>query len=448
MVAPQPLELRVQVRILAGQPFRKIFMKDITAIVLAAGRGTRMKSDVPKVMHELLGKPLIEHILDSIREAGVKDIIVVAGYGSETLKVSLKGAKVVLQKKLLGSGDAVNTVRPLLKGFRGNILIACGDTPLLKNDTIRNLVGKHKASRASATVLTVRVKDPSGYGRILRDDDGKFTGIVEEEDAPIYEKVIEEINVGTYCFRAEDLFDALSSVRPDNKKGEYYLTDVIRIMNREKKTVESFETDDPGEALGVNTRKDLAHAALILKTRVMEGLMDSGVTVEDPSSTVVYPGAKIGPDSVIRPNTMIESDVTIGRNCSIGPFARIRPGVYIGDNVEVGNFVELVRTSVGDNSKIKHHTYFGDTTIGKNVNVGAGTIVANFDGVNKNRTVIEDGAFIGIGSRMIAPVRIGRGAVLGAGCVVPKNHDVPKGVTVVGVPARQVHKKKISRRAR
>lgn len=419
-------------------------MKDTIAIVLAAGRGTRMKSDIPKVMHEMLGKPLIEHILDSIREAGVKNIIVITGYGSQSLKGSIEGTRVLVQKKLLGSGDAVNTARACLKSFTGNILVVCGDTPLLRSDTIKGLISKHKASRSSATVLTVRVKDPTGYGRILRDPDGRLTGIVEEQDAPLYEQVIEEINVGTYCFRSEDLFPALSGVKPDNKKKEYYLTDVIRIMNREKKAVESLETDDPDEALGVNTRIDLARAISILKKRVLEGLMNSGVTIEDPSSTIVYPGVNIGPDSVVRPNTLIESDVTIGNNCSIGPFTRIRPGVNIGNNVEVGNFVELVRTAVGDNSKIKHHTYLGDTTVGRGVNIGAGTITANFDGVRKNKTIIEDGAFIGIGSRIIAPVRIGRGAVLGAGCVVPKNHDVPKGATVVGVPARPVRKKKIS----
>lgn len=400
-----------------------------------------MKSDTPKVMHEMLGKPLIEHILGSIREAGVKDIVVITGYGSRSLEESIDGTKVLLQKKLLGSGDAVNTARAHLKDFEGDVLVVCGDTPLLKSGTMRNLVSRHKTSGASATVLTVKVKDPTGYGRILRDPEGRLTGIVEEEDAPLYEKVIEEINVGTYCFASRDLFGALAAVKPDNKKREYYLTDVIRIMNKERKSVESLETDDPDEALGVNTRIDLARAISVLKGRVLERLMDSGVTIEDPSSTVIYPGVSIGRDSVIRPNTLIESDVTIGNNCSIGPFTRIRPGVNIGDNVEVGNFVELVRTSVGDNSKIKHHTYLGDTSVGKNVNIGAGTITANFDGVKKNRTVIEDGAFIGIGSRMVAPVRIGRGAVLGAGCVVPKNHDVAKGVTVIGVPARPVRKK-------
>lgn len=423
-------------------------MRDTIAIVLAAGKGTRMKSDTPKVMHEILGRPLIEHTLSSIREAGVKDIIVITGYGSAALKGSLGGAKVLRQKKLLGSGDAVNTARSRLKGFGGNVLVVCGDTPLLKSDTMRNLIGKHKTSDAAATILTVKLKEPTGYGRILRDAEGRIIKIVEEEDAPLYEKVINEINVGTYCFKADDLFRALTGVKPDNNKKEYYLTDVIGILNKEKKVVESFETGDPDEALGINTRKDLAAAIASLKERTLGRLMESGVTIEDPSSTVIYPGVEIGRDSVIRPNTLIESDVAIGRNCSIGPFTRIRPGVKIGDGAEVGNFVELVRTTVGDNSKIKHHTYLGDTSVGKNVNIGAGTIVANFDGVRKNRTVIGDGAFIGIGARLIAPVRIGRLALVGAGSVVCRNRDVPDGATVVGVPARVIRKKKFLGRAR
>jgi len=423
-------------------------MKDTIAIVLAAGRGTRMKSGIPKVMHEILGIPMIEHVLSSIRDAGVKDITVVTGHGSEALKKSLKGTKVLRQKNLLGSGDAVNTARVSLKGFGGNVLVVCGDTPLLKSDTIKNLVRKHETSRATATVLTVTLKDPAGYGRIVRDSDGKVMKIVEEKDAPIYEKVITEINVGTYCFKGTDLFRALAGVKPDNNKKEYYLTDVIGIFNRERKAVESLETDDSDEAIGINTRKDLALATASLKNRTLERVMAFGVTIEDPSSTTIYPGARIGRDSVIRPNTLIESDVTIGRNCSIGPFTRIRPGARIGDGVEVGNFVELVRTAVGDNSKIKHHTYLGDTSVGKNVNIGAGTIVANFDGVRKNRTVVGDSAFIGIGARLIAPLRIGRGALVGAGSVVCKNHDVPDGATVVGVPARVIRKKKVLGRAR
>jgi len=416
-------------------------MKEMKAIVLAAGRGTRMRSDVPKVLHEILGKPIISHILDSIREAGITDIIVVTGYGSGLLDEKLKDVEVAVQKKLLGSGDAVSAAKGLLKGYKGDILVMCGDTPLVRSRTIKDIISKHRGSKASATILTAVFKDPTGYGRILRGAEGNILKIVEEADAPLYEKVIDEINVGTYCFKAADLFERLSEIARNNRKKEYYLTDVIEILSRNRNRIESVKTDDPDEAIGVNTRMDLARAAESLKKRVLCEIMELGVTIEDPSTTIIYPGVEVGADTVIRPNTIIESDVRIGRNCSIGPFTRIRPHVTVGDNSEVGNFVELVRTEVGDDTKIKHHTYLGDTKVGNRVNIGAGTIVANFDGKNKNKTVIEDSAFIGIGARLIAPVKIGKGATVGAGCVVPKGHNVPKGATVVGVPARILRKK-------
>jgi bifunctional UDP-N-acetylglucosamine pyrophosphorylase/glucosamine-1-phosphate N-acetyltransferase len=265
--------------------------------------------------------------------------------------------------------------------------------------------------------------------------------IVEEEETSLYEKAIKEINCGTYCFKAKDLFRSLLEVKANNNKKEYFLTDTIGILNKEKAPIEAFRVKDSDETIGVNTRKDLADAARILKNRILEDLMSCGVTVEDPLSTTIYPEVTIGQDSVIYSHTIIESGVEIGKLCHIGPFARIRPKVRIGDNVEIGNFVELVRTEVGDNTRIKHHTYLGDTTVGKNVNVGAGTITANFDGRKKNRTVIEEGAFVGVGAILIAPVKIGKNAVVGAGSVVPKNHNVPRGATVIGVPARILKRK-------
>ena len=416
-------------------------MKDIIAIVLAAGRGTRMKSETPKVLHKILGKTVIGYVLDAVKGAGVAETVTVAGYGSDELKKVLGGAKVVVQKKLLGSGDAVLTAKAKLGGYSGDLLIICGDTPLVKSDTIKALIDKHKDSKAGLTVLTAEMRNPTGYGRILRDNNGKIAKIVEELEAGLYEEVIKEINVGTYCCKAAVLFGALAEVKPNKKKEEVFLTDAVAIMYKKGKLIESVMTKDPDEAIGINTRKDLARATGIMKAGIMDELMDSGVTIEDPGSTTIYPDVKIGQDTVIHPNTFIETGVKIGRNCHIGPFARLRPGTTIGDNVEVGNFVELNRTTVGSGAKIKHHTYLGDTTVGKNVNVGAGTITANYDGLNKNKTVIEDGAFIGVGAILIAPVRIGSKSTVGAGCVVPKNHDVPKDSVVIGIPARLYRKR-------
>ena len=417
-------------------------MKETIAVVLAAGRGTRMKSDIPKVLHEILGKPIISYVLDSLKDAGVKDIITVTGFGNVKLREFLKYTKTVIQKELLGSGDAVGTAKKDLEGYSGDVLVICGDTPLVTGRTISSLVEKHKSSDASLTILTAVLTDPTGYGRIERDRNRAILKIVEEEKAELYEEVINEVNVGTYCFKAGDLISALVEVRPDNKKREFFLTDTVEILRRKGKGVESVTVDDISEMIGVNSRRDLAEATRIMKARILDRIMDGGVTIEDPASTTVYGRVKIGRDTVIRSNTVIESNVEIGEGCTIGPFTRIRPGVEIGDGVEVGNFVELVRTRIGSGSKVKHHTYLGDTTVGKNVNIGAGTITANYDGKRKNKTVIEDGVFIGIGARLVAPVKICKGAIVGAGCVVLRDHDVPKGATAVGVPARILNKKK------
>lgn len=405
-----------------------------------------MKSEKPKVLHKILGKPIIRYVLDSVKEAGVRDAVLVAGYGNALLKDEIDDAKIVVQKELLGSGDAVNTAKKLLEGFSGDVLVVCGDTPLIRAETIKGLLNKHKLSGASVTILTAKLSDPTGYGRIARGESGAVTGIVEQINASLYEEVIDEINVGTYCFKAEELFEALEAVKPDIKKKEFFLTDTIGILKNKGKLVESYLTEDPDEAIGVNTRMDLAYSTTVLKNRVAQELMALGVTIEDPSSTVIYPGAKIGKDTIIHSNTVIESDVEIGENCHIGPFARIRPKVYIGDNVEVGNFVELNRSTIGSDSKVKHHTYLGDATLGKKVNIGAGTITANYDGKNKNKTIIGDGAFIGVGAILIAPLKIGAMSMVGAGSVVPKNHDVPKGEIVVGVPARIYKKRKAADR--
>ena len=421
-------------------------MAKMIAIILAAGKGTRMKSGTPKVLHKILGKEIIHYVLDSVKDAGLSESIVIAGYGSDMLKNIVKDADIVVQKELLGSGDAVKSAGKALKNYSGDVLVVCGDTPLVRPETIKGLIAKHKSSGASVTILTAKLNDPTGYGRIARDDDGRISGIVEQEKANLYEEVINEINVGTYCFKTGELLEALEAVKPDNIKKEIFLTDTIAIFKSKGRIVESYLTEDADEAIGVNTRKDMALSTTILKNRIAEKLMLEGVTIQDPLSTVIYPGVKIGRDTTIYSNTVIESDVKIGSNCSIGPFARLRPHVEIGDNVEVGNFVELNRSKIGDDTKIKHHTYLGDAVVGRRVNIGAGTITANYDGKVKSRTVIEDGAFIGVGAILIAPVTIGSRATVGAGSVVPKNHDVTKGATVMGVPARIYKRRKVSDR--
>lgn len=415
-------------------------MKKTTAIILAAGRGTRMKSDVPKILHKILGRPIISYIIDAVRGAGVKDIVVVAGYGSEAVRKSVEGVKIAIQKKLAGSGDAVASARPALGGLAGDILVVCGDTPLLRPESLKSLLNRHRSAGASATVLTARFADPGSYGRIVRNTDGTVLRVVEAINAAGAEKDIREINAGAYCFKAAALFKALSRVKSDARKKEYFLTDTVEILSRSGERVEALLSGYPDEAIGINTRLDMARAASGIKSKTLDLLMAEGVTIEDPSTTTVYPGAVVGRDTVIRPNTIIESDVRIGSFCDIGPFARLRPGVRLARGVEIGNFVELVRTTVGEKTKIKHHTYLGDARVGSGVNIGAGTITANYDGKSKSRTFIGDGSFIGVGAVLIAPVRIGRRALVGAGCVVPKNKNVPDGSVVVGVPARILKK--------
>jgi len=423
-------------------------MRHTIAVILAAGRGTRMKSDVPKVMHEILGIPMISYTVDSVRHAGIKDIVLVAGFGSGEVEGFFKGTKIkaVLQKKLLGSGDAVNAARREILKSKGDCLVVYGDTPLIKPDTIKKLIAKHAASSAALTLLTAVLKNPAGYGRIIRNTEGRIIKIAEEDEAKDYKKEMKEINVGTCIFRHEDLFDALGKIGRENAKKEYYLTDAVKILSEKGRKIESVSIEDPEEMTGVNSRIELSQAACCIKNRILNELMLSGVTVQDPSTTTVYPGARIGADSVIYPNTVIESDVVIGRSCHIGPFAHLRHGTRVADYAEIGNFVELVRTQIGKSTKVKHHTYLGDTRVGKGVNIGAGTITANYDGNNKSRTVIGDNSFIGVGAILIAPVKIGKKALVGAGTVVLKGHNIKDGATAVGVPARILEKRRSERR--
>ena len=413
-------------------------MKDFKVVILAGGRGTRMKATLPKVLYPICGRPMINYILETVYSMGIKNITVVTGYKSELLKDALngfKGLKTVKQKKFLGSADAVAQVRSLFKNYRGNIIVLCGDEPLIKAETLQKLVEKHSSLDASLTILTAVIKNPEGYGRIVRDDTSQVVKIVEETSATVFEKAIEEINVGAYCVKAKELFKFLGQVTNDNEKKEYYLTDIVELMQASGLKVGSVTTADAEEALGINSRVELAQAEKILARRTCNKFMHQGVTILDPETTFINPDTKIGRETIIHPHTVIESGVIIGKDCSIGPFARIRKGSSIDDAVEIGNFGELARAKVGKGTKIKHFSYLGDVVIGKDVNIGAGTVTANYDGKNKSLTIKEDGAFIGSGTILVAPVKVGKSAVTGAGSVITKNKDVAPGTVVAGVPA-------------
>jgi bifunctional UDP-N-acetylglucosamine pyrophosphorylase/glucosamine-1-phosphate N-acetyltransferase len=348
--------------------------------------------------------------------------------------------KLVTQKRLLGSGHAAFSAQDALEKFRGDVVILYGDTPLIRQKTLRRLIEQHKSTDAACTLLTTTLKDPTGYGRILRDDRGDIVRIVEENEISLYDKVINEINIGAYCFDAKNLFEALKGVKADNKKKEYYLTDIVTLLRKRNLKIESIYTDNEEEALGINSREELSKAERIMRDKALKKFFDGGVTIIDPFNIYIDISCTIGKDTVIKPFTIIEENVKIGSNCIIGPFARIRPGTKLSDRVEIGNFVELVRSVIGSGTKIKHHSYIGDSVIGKNVNIGAGTITANYDGKKKNKTVIKDGAFIGSGTIFIAPLTVGKRAITGAGSVLTKKTIVPDDSVVVGVPARILKK--------
>ncbi|MBF0385586.1 MAG: NTP transferase domain-containing protein [Candidatus Omnitrophica bacterium] len=416
-------------------------MKPIVTIILAAGKGTRMKSERPKVLHKVCGRPIIHYVLDIAEAAGSLKTIAVLGYKSEEVKAQLpKGCLTVIQKKLLGTADAVRSALPGLGGFRGDILILSGDTPLLDKTVLRALIARHRKTKAACTFLTSVVPDPYGYGRIIRDDKGMAVAIREDKDATGLQKEIAEINVGLYCIDAFELEQGLKQVKLNKKKKEFYLTDLIEYLSQQGKKVQTIETKECEEGLGINTREDLAFAEGVIRKRNLKYFMSQGVTIADPSTTYIERSVKIGQDTIIRPFTFIEGDVSVGKNCVIGPFARLRAGTKIKDGVEIGNFTEVSRSKVGRKTLMKHFSFLGDALVGDNVNIGAGTITANFDGVNKNITHIGSGAFIGSDTVLIAPVKIGKKAVVGAGSVVPRGKNIPDGRVAYGVPAKIIVK--------
>lgn len=414
--------------------------KDIAVIILAAGKSTRMKSDTPKVLHKLCGRPMLGYVLDQVAGLKPKQIVAVLGHKQELVrKIIPKGVKIAIQKKLIGTADAVKAGLSALKGFKGTVLILYGDMPLLKKETLKKLLEYHFENDVDATLLTGTLKKPFGYGRILRDKYFSVCGIVEEKDADEVQKDIKEINTGIIAFKKDKLEANLKYIRPNNRKKEYYLTDIIEILAKKDYLVDAVKVEDAQEALGINTHAELALANSLMQKAINDKFMQDGVMIVDPASAFISFGTKIGMDTVIYPFTVVESNVKIGKRCSVGPFAHLREGVELKDDVTAGNFIEMVRSRIGAKTFVKHFSYIADSSVGSRVNIGAGTVTANFDGIKKNHTIIENNVKIGSDTVIVAPAKIGKFAVTGAGSVITKN--IPDRTVVVGVPARILKKR-------
>jgi bifunctional UDP-N-acetylglucosamine pyrophosphorylase/glucosamine-1-phosphate N-acetyltransferase len=417
-----------------------VSLDNVKAVVLAAGKGVRMKSDRPKVLHEILGRPVLDFVLRNLRLAGVQDIVVVVGHQADMVRAAAKDCRFAEQKIQKGTGHALLAAEEALKGFTGDVFVVAGDAPLIGPDTLRRLVEDHRANQRAATFLSACLDDATGYGRAVRDKaTGKFLRFAEESDATPEEKNISECNSGTYLFNKEAVYEALREVKPNNAKGELYLTDALAVLVAKGRPVDAVRSLMPAEIYGINSRRDLVAATNFIRWKILEYHMDNGVSVIDPSTTFIEEDVTIGQDSVVQPFTVIRRGVIIGKNCSVGPFSQLQPGTVLEDDAHVGNFVEIKKSRLGAHTKAKHLSYIGDAMIGARVNIGAGTITANYDGVNKHQTIIEDGVHIGSNSVLVAPVRIGKGAKTGAGAVVVRG-EVPAGAVVVGVPARAIQK--------
>lgn len=433
-------------------------MTELRAVILAAGKGTRMRSKLPKVLHKVGGKAMLQHVLDAADAAGAAEKIVIVGHGAELVE-SMVGeqGKIVLQAEQLGTGHAVMQTKDALAGFTGTAMILCGDTPLLDGEELKKFYEAHVQSGAAATVLTAFMDNPFGYGRIVRDADGNVQGIVEEKDADAQQKLIKEINTGIYCLECPLMFDVLATLTCDNAQGEYYLTDVLTKLNEAGKKVGGVVTEDSDMVMGINSRRQMAEAESVMRVRILNKLMDEGVTIMDPASTFIESSVKIGRDTVIYPFTWLEGKTEIGEDCEIGPnvrltnvevgngthlqfvyghdckvcdevtagpYVHLRPDTVIGNKVKIGNFVEVKNSNVGTGTKLPHLTYIGDSDIGSGVNMGCGCITVNYDGKKKHRTVIEDNAFVGCNTNLVAPVTVKAGCYIGAGSTITK--EVPE----------------------
>ncbi len=413
-------------------------MEEITAIVLAAGKGTRMKTNKSKVVHKIYGKELVTRVVETAYKAGIKEVITVVGHKKEQVeKVLGDSVKYAYQEELLGTGHTAMQAIPFLKGKKGKVIILYGDVPLIRPETIKKLIAKSVMDREYATILTAIYDNPTGYGRVIRDIGGNVKAIVEEKDATEEEKYITEINAGVYCFDIEELILALEKLTPDNAQGEYYLTDVIKIMNDKGLKTGAIIVEDNTEILGVNDRAQLEMLTRILKIRINQEHMENGVTIEDMENTYIYDDVEIGIDTVIHPNTTIKSGVVIGENCEIGPNSYIREGCRIADNVKIGSFVELKKAIIGEGTKVPHLSYMGDCEIGSKTNIGCGTITCNYDGFKKSKTIIGNNAFVGSNVNFIAPVTVGDNTLIAAGSTI--TDDVPEDALSIA-RERQINK--------
>ena len=446
-------------------------MTNVFAVILAAGQGTRMKSKLYKVLHPVCGKPMVEHVIDHIGSLDVERIVTVVGHGAELVKETLGNkSEYVLQAEQLGTAHAVQQAEPILGDLQGTTLVVCGDTPLIRPETMQALFAHHEAQHAKATILTAIADNPTGYGRIIRDADGQVAQIVEQKDASAEQQLVKEINTGTYCFDNQALFEALKQVKNDNAQGEYYLPDVIEILQKQGEVVAAYVTDNFDETLGVNDRFALSQAEELMRARINERHMRNGVTIINPASTHISADAVIGSDSVLLPGVIIEGKTVIGEDCKIGPnshivdshigngttihssvvlnsqvgnetavgpFAHLRPESSLGDHVKVGNFVEVKKSTLGDDTKVSHLSYIGDAEIGSNVNIGCGSITVNYDGKNKFKTTIEDDVFVGCNSNLVAPVTLKKGSFIAAGSTITK--EVPENALAIA-RARQENK--------
>lgn len=428
------------------------------AIILAAGKGTRMKSKYPKVVHKVCGKEMVNHIIDVSKKSGVKDIVAILGHESDTVKSRLpENTVIAMQTEQLGTGHAVIMAKDHIKD-EDTILVLCGDTPLIKEDTLKRLFNYHIENSYHATVLTTEVENPTGYGRIIRDKNLDLLKIVEQKDATEYEKLVKEINSGIYCFNGKSLRESLDLLDNNNAQGEYYLTDTIKIIREKGNKVGAFNGSTIEELMGVNSRVELSKAEEIMRRRINESHMVNGVTIIDTNSTYIEADVEIGNDTIIYPGVMLRGNTKIGSGCTIeinscitnsvvgdnskvmnstvidsvigenttvGPYAYLRPKSKLGNNVKIGDFVEVKNATIEDNSKASHLSYIGDAHVGKDVNIGCGVVFVNYDGKNKFKSVVKDGAFIGSNSNLVAPVTVEKKGYIATGSTI--TDDVPEG---------------------
>ena len=400
----------------------------IKSIILAAGKGTRMKSDTPKVLHTIFDKTLVGYVIDAVNNTGLADEnFVIVGHQAERVEEYINenydNAKCILQSPQLGTGHAVSMALPYLKDFDGEVIILCGDTPLITSETIKEFVEYHRENKSDLTVMSAIFENPTNYGRIIRNQDGSLNSIVEEKDATPEQKVVKEINAGIYCINWAKIKPAFNELTSNNAQGEYYLTDIIKWGNEKNLSVNAYTLKNNEEIFGINSKTHLAEATKMLNNKIVQKHLDNGVQIIDPATTWISPETEIGADTVIYPSCYINGKNKIGKHCKIGPFAHLRGDVVLEDYVKIGNFVEVKKTTIKSHTNACHLTYLGDSEIGSNVNIGAGTITANYNPLTKvkSKTIIKDNVKIGSNSVLVAPVTIEEGANVGAVGVITKN---------------------------